>query len=134
MSDAAPSAAAATAAAAPDAPRPGPLRTIARVVLRSTQGRVVLALLAAWLVYEGWLSAAAPGKVVGEFPADREKLAVLVTLPFPPERFHVLVFQRFGRVSGTDGTTVEVRGVPRTELVRLARPYWVSRVEPLKQP
>jgi heme exporter protein CcmB len=35
-------------------------------------------LIAAWLVYEGWLSAAAPGKVVGEFPADREKLAVLV--------------------------------------------------------
>ena len=133
MSDAVPSAAA-PAAAAPDAPRPGALRTIARVVLRSTQGRVVLLLLAAWLVYEGWLSAAAPGKVVGEFPADREKLAVLVTLPFPPERFHVLVFQRFGRVSGTDGTTVEVRGVPRTELVRLARPYWVSRVEPLKQP
>jgi hypothetical protein len=130
MSDPVPSA----AAAASDAPRPGPLRTIARVVLRSTQGRVVLALLAAWLVYEGWLSAAAPGKVVGEFPADREKLAVLVTLPFPPERFHVLVFQRFGRVSGTDGTTVEVRGVPRNELVRLARPYWVSRVEPLKQP
>ena len=131
MSDAVPSAAAAAAA---DAPRLGPLRTIARVVLRSTQGRVVLLLLAAWLVYEGWLSAAAPGKVVGEFPAGREKLAVLVTLPFPPERFHVLVFQRFGRVSGTDGTTVEVRGVPRTELVRLARPYWVSRVEPLKQP
>jgi hypothetical protein len=107
---------------------------IARAVLRSTQGRAVLVLLAAWLIYQGWLSAAAPDKIVGEFPADREKLAVLVTLPFPPERFHVLVFQRFGRVSGTDGTTVEVRGVPRTELVRLARPYWVSRVEPLKQP
>jgi hypothetical protein len=24
--------------------------------------------------------------------------------------------------------------VPRTELLRLVRPYWVSRVEPLKQP
>jgi hypothetical protein len=115
-------------------PRPGRLRRIARVVLGSTQGRVVLGLLAAWLVYQAWLSAAAPGKIAGEFPTDREKLAVLVTLPFPPERFHVLVFQRFGRVSGTDGNTVEVRGVPRTELLRLVRPYWVSRVEPLKQP
>ena len=112
MSEAVPSAAA-TATGAPEAPRPGPLRTIARVVLRSTQGRVVLLLLAAWLIYQGWLSAAAPGKVVGEFPADREKLAVLVTLPFPPERFHVLVFQRFGRVSGTDGTTDAVMGSSR---------------------
>lgn len=113
-------------------PRPGPVRTAARAVLRSTQGRVALALLVAWIAYEGWLSWAAPGKIVGAFPPDRERVAVLVTLPFPPDRFHVLVFQRFGRVSGTDGNTVEVRGVPRTELSRLARPYWVSRVEPLK--
>jgi hypothetical protein len=112
--------------------RPGPLRAAAGAVLRSTRGRVVLVLLAGWLVYEGWLSWAAPGKIVGTFPPDRERVAVLVTLPFPPDRFHVLVFQRFGRVSGTDGNTVEVRGVPRQELSRLARPYWVSRVEPLK--
>jgi hypothetical protein len=113
-------------------PRPGPLRTVTAAVLRSTQGRIVLALLAAWLAWQGWLSWAAPGKLVGEFPTDRARVAVLVTLPFPPDRFHVLVFQRFGRVSGTDGNTVEVRGVPRSELSRLARPYWVSRVEPLK--
>ncbi len=105
---------------------------LVRAVLRSPQGRVALGLLAAWLGYEAWLSAAAPGKIAGAFPADRERLNVLVTLPFPPERFHVLVFQRFGRVSGTDGHTVEVRGVPRDRLTRLARPYWVERVEPLK--
>jgi hypothetical protein len=120
--------------AAPGEPpqRPGPLRSVAGAVLRSTQGRVVVALLVAWLCWQGWLSWTAPGKITGEFPTDRERVAVLVTLPFPPDRFHVLVFQRFGRVSGTDGNTVEVRGVPRTELTRLARPYWVSRVEPLK--
>ena len=105
---------------------------VARAVLRSPQGRVALALLVLWLAYEGWLRAAAPGKIADGFPPERERLNVLVTLPFPPERFHVLVFQRFGRVSGTEGNTVEVRGVPRTELARLARPYWVERVEPLK--
>lgn len=112
--------------------RPGPLRAMTGAVLRTTQGRVLVALLVAWLVYEGWLSWAAPGKLAADIPADREKVNLLVTLPFPPERFHVLKFQRFGRVSGTDGTTVEVRGVKRTDLSRLARPYWVSRVEPLK--
>jgi hypothetical protein len=120
------------AAAAASLPRPASWRVALRAVLRSPQGRVALALLVAWLAYEGWLRAAAPGKIADGFPTEREKLNVLVTLPFPPERFHVLVFQRFGRVSGTDGHTVEVRGVPRTELARLARPYWVERVEPLK--
>jgi hypothetical protein len=99
--------------------------------VRSPRGRILLAVLAAWLAYQGWLSWAAPGKITGEFPTDRERVHVLVTLSFAPERFHVLVFQRFGRVSGTDGNTVEVRGVPRTELTRLARPYWVRQVEPL---
>ena len=105
---------------------------VVRAVLRSPQARVALALLVLWLAYEGWLRAAAPGKIADGFPPERERLNVLVTLPFAPERFHVLVFQRFGRVSGPEGHTVEVRGVPRTELARLARPYWVERVEPLK--
>lgn len=123
-----------SAPAAQSPARAHPLLRGLRTVLRTAQGRVVLAGLVAWAVYEAWLSLAAPGKVTGAFPTDREKVAVRVTLPFPPERFHVMVFQRFGRVTGTDGNTVEVRGVPRTDLERLARPYWVERVEPLGQP
>jgi hypothetical protein len=112
--------------------RPGPLRVALRAVLRSTQGRFLLAVLVVWLAYEAWLSLAAPGKIADGIPADRERVNLLVTLPFAPERFHVLAFQRFGRVSGTEGNTIEVRSVPRTQLTRLARPYWVRRVEPLK--
>ena len=52
-------------------------------------------------------------------------------LPFPPERFHVLMFQRFGRVSGTQDQSVEVRGVDPARLNAIARYYWVSRIEPL---
>jgi hypothetical protein len=43
----------------------------------------------------------------------------------------VLVFQRYGRVSGTQDNSVEVRGVRQADLAALARPYWVRRVEPL---
>ncbi len=38
-----------------------------------------------------------------------EKVNILVTLPFPPERFHVQLFQTYGRVSGTQENAVEVR-------------------------
>ena len=58
-------------------------------------------------------------------------VTVLVTLAFPPERFHVLAFQKYGRVSGTQDNAVELRGVNKADLTSVARPYWVIKVEPL---
>ena len=102
-----------------------------RAILRSAKGRIVLGLLATYLAWQAWLTLAAPGKIAPGFPPDRERVNVLVTLPFAPERFHVLVFQRYGRVSGTQDTSIEVRGVNKNDLRAVARPYWVTRVEPL---
>jgi hypothetical protein len=104
-----------------------------RAIFASRKGRVVLAVLAAYLVWQVWLSLAAPAKIVDEFPGGRERVNVLVTLSFPPERFHVQIFQGFGRVSGTQDNSIEVRNVKRTDLAAVARPYWVRRVEPLKE-
>jgi hypothetical protein len=104
-----------------------------RAILASRKARAVLALLACYLLWQGWLSFAAAGKIVDEFPAGRERVNILVTLPFPPERFHVQVFQGFGRVSGTQDNSIEVRNVRRADLSTVARPYWVQRVEPLKE-
>jgi len=101
------------------------------VLPRPLRGRIALGAFVAYLAWQGWLSVAAPGKVAPGFNADAEKVNILVTLPFPPERFHLLVFQRHGRVSGTQDNAVEVRGVRPADLNSVARPYWVSRVEPL---
>jgi hypothetical protein len=108
------------------------VRTL-RAILSSRKGRAVLAVLACYLLWQGWLSFAASGKVAEDFPAGRERVNVLVTLSFPPERFHVQIFQGFGRVSGTQDNAIEVRNVKRTDLAAVARPYWVRRVEPLKE-
>jgi hypothetical protein len=102
-----------------------------RLVPRTLRGRVALGALVSYLAWQAWLSAIAPGKIAPGFNADAEKVNILVTLPFPPERFHILVFQRHGRVSGTQDNAVEVRGVRTADLNSVARPYWVSRVEPL---
>ena len=56
------------------------------------------------------------GKISPELGGASEKVNVLVDLPFPPERFHVLVFQTYGRVSGTEDNAIELRGVKRTDL------------------
>jgi hypothetical protein len=93
--------------------------------------RIVMAVVLMYFVFQSYLFLAAPGKIAPELQNNSEKVNVLVTLPFPPERFHVLVFQRYGRVSGTHENSIEVRGVARDRLRAVARPYWVRKVEPL---
>ena len=104
---------------------------LVRAVLGSTRGRIVLGAFLAWLCFQAWLSIAAPGKVSPEIDRSRARVILLVKLPFTPERFHVLTFQKFGRVSGTTDDSVELRGVRPDTLETIARYYWVSRVEPL---
>ena len=102
-----------------------------RDALRSRKTHILLAVAGCYLAWELWLTIDAPHKVV-DFGSGPEKVNILVTLPFPPERFHVQRFQTYGRVSGTQENAVEVRGVKRTDLTTVARPYWVRRVEPLQ--
>jgi hypothetical protein len=102
-----------------------------RALLRSPKGRAVLAALVCYALWQLWLTLAAPGKIAAGFPDGAEQVDILVTLPFPPERFHVQAFQAYGRVSGTQEKAIEVRGVRRADLPAVARPYWVRRVEPL---
>jgi hypothetical protein len=105
--------------------------SVVREILQSTRGRIVLGALLCYLAWQGWLSLAAPGKIAPGLKADAQKVNILVTLPFPPERFHVIALQKYGRVSGTQDNSIEVRGVNQANLPAVARPYWVTRVEPL---
>jgi hypothetical protein len=100
-------------------------------IWRSGRGRAILITIAGYFAWQLWLTLAAPGKVAPGVWTQTPRVDVLVTLPFPPERFHVLIFQQYGRVSGTQDNSVEVRGVKQTDLRSLARPYWVKKVEPL---
>ena len=101
-----------------------------RDALKSRKSQVLLAVVAIYVSWQVWLSVATPGKIAG-FPTSAERVNILVTLSFPPERFHVQAFQAFGRISGTQDNAIEVRNVKRVDLPSLARPYWVRRVEPL---
>jgi len=102
-----------------------------RDAIASPRTKVVLVVIAAIVGWQVWLSVAAAGKIADDIPTDTRRVDVLVTLNFPPERFHIQKFQKIGRVSGTSGNSVQVRGVNRADLSTLARPFWVTRVEPL---
>ena len=105
-------------------------------VWASRRGRIIVFALALYLGWQAWLSITVIGKIAPDVThavSARGTVDLLVTLPFPPERFHILVFQRYGRVSGTSGNTAEVRGVKLTDVTGLARYYWVRRVEALRE-
>lgn len=102
-----------------------------RDAMASTRGKVVIGVVAAIIGWQAWLSVSAAGKLADAIPQDKRRVDVLVTLQFPPERFHIQKFQKLGRVSGSSGNSVQVRGVNRADLRKLARPFWVERVEPL---
>ena len=99
--------------------------------LKSRRTHILLAVAGCYLAWELWLTIDAPHKIVN-ITSGPEKVNILITLPFPPERFHVQLFQTYGRVSGTQENAVEVRGVKPADLTSVARPYWVTRVEPLQ--
>jgi hypothetical protein len=103
--------------------------SLARDFIRSRKTHIVLGVAALYIGFRVWEVMAAPHKVVGDFP-ERRRVDALVVLSFAPERFHITKFQEFGRVSGTNGNVIEVRGVLRSDLNKLAQPYWVQRVEP----
>jgi len=64
------------------------------------------------------LAAGEPGRTVD----------LRVSLRFPPERFHILMFQTFGRVSGTEGNSIDVRSVPPQRVWDIAKLYWVKEI------
>jgi hypothetical protein len=101
-------------------------------ILNSSKGRVVLGVITAWAGFQIWLTLAAPGKISPELTGTSEKVNVQIELPFTPERFHVLAFRKYGRVSGADDHSIELRGVKRADLTSVARPYWVTGVGPIK--
>ncbi len=103
-----------------------------RAIHQSMQGRIVIVCLVMYAAWQVLLSLWAPGKLADSLLDGQGKVNVQVSLPFTPDRFHVMAMQRFGRVSGTEDTSIEVRGVKRDDLSRLARPFWVTRIEPLK--
>jgi hypothetical protein len=103
-----------------------------RDVLKARKFYILLAIAVFYVAWQVWLTIAAPHKVTG-IAGESEKVNILVTLPFPPERFHFQMLQAYGRVSGSDeANALEVRGVKRVDLTTVARSYWVRRVEPLK--
>ncbi len=109
------------------------LTWILRKVLGTVGGRTLAVLLLLVLIYQAWIGVTALGKVadgVGDKPDARGRVAVDVVLGFPPERFHTLELQEYGRVRGTTENVVHLRTVTPDDVDALARKYWIKEIRP----
>ncbi len=61
--------------------------------------------------------------------ADPGRLDIRVTSRFPPEAFHIELYQRYGGMRGTEGATVTLFGVRPSDVRRLSRRYWIARID-----
>ena len=94
-------------------------------------GLVAAILVLAWNV---WLTIQTPRKIDPSVSAaiaeGVREVDLLVRLDFPPERFHAVLLQKYGRVAQSQGSSLDLRGV-RAEMVDdVARYYWVVEVKP----
>lgn len=111
--------------------------TLVGRAVRSLPGRTLLVFLVLALAWQAYLSISAPAKVGDGLVAEvdqGEPVQVGVVLGFEPERFHTLFLQDYGRVLRVEGNEVHLRSVRPENIDRLARIYWIERLETLEDP
>ncbi|MGC5616066.1 hypothetical protein [Georgenia sp. Z1491] len=105
-------------------------------LLRTRPVRTILVVLALVLAWQLYLAIAAPGKIDDELAAqvdEGEPVRVGVVLDFPPERFHTLYLQDYGRILRVEGNEIQLRSVRPESVAMLARVYWVESLVPLEE-
>jgi len=86
-----------------------------------------------WVGWEAFIRLSAPGRIDDGLEwalRQNAPVNIAVTLPFPPEDFHIRLFQGYGVVSGVRGTTVLIDRVQSDDVWQIARNYWVRRIAP----
>jgi hypothetical protein len=107
-----------------------------RRFLRSRLFKVLVAVAVIVIGWQVFLTVRAGSVVSPEVTAEAQtsgSLRVDVVLGFPPEQFHTLFLQSYGRISGVEGNTVRLRDVRPESVGLLARIYWVQQILPGQQ-
>ena len=101
---------------------------------RWTQHPTVRFLAAAALLfalYYGYGYATAPSRITpalkAQLATNPERLALFVTAKFPPEEFHIRIYQNLGSMRGVKGSTAELVSVTPSGLRTLSQYYWIEK-------
>ena len=60
---------------------------------------------------------------------DPATVNIRVTTEFPPEAFHMGIYQDLGSVRGSEGNTTTLYRVKPADVRMLSRKYWIERID-----
>ena len=95
--------------------------------------RFLLLVVAVLVAYHGYLFVTAPSRMTERLRVRLHErpqtVNVLVTAKFPPEEFHVRLFQQVGNMRGVEGSTAKLYGVSPADVRYIARHYWIRTID-----
>ena len=84
-------------------------------------------------LYYGYGYATAPSRLTPALKAhlatNTGRVDLLVTSKFPPEEFHIRIYQNLGSMRGVRGSTAELVSVTPSALRTLSQYYWVKKID-----
>jgi hypothetical protein len=84
-------------------------------------------------LYQGYLYATGPLRMTERLRARLAEqpaiVDVLVTAKFPPEEFHIRLYQQVGTMRGVEGHTARLHRVQPASVRYLSRHYWIRTID-----
>lgn len=94
--------------------------------------RFIIVVAALVGLYQGYGYLSAPDRMTPELrqalDSGAKRINIKITTEFPPEEFHMGIYQDAGSIRGTEGATTTVYRVKQNEVRDLARYYWIKRI------
>ena len=85
------------------------------------------------LAYHGYLYLTGSSRMTDRLRARLAEgpatVNVRVTAKFPPEEFHIRLFQQVGNMRGVEGSTAKLYAVTPATVRYLSRHYWVRAID-----
>jgi len=95
--------------------------------------RFIVVVAAILIAFSGYGYVTGPGRISDRLHAvldqGPETVDIRVTAKFPPESFHMGVFQDLGSMRGSEGSTTKLFRVAPGDVRTLSRKYWIERID-----
>lgn len=105
----------------------------AKSFFRHTTVRTVIVILILVLAFQLVITLRAPSVISPEVQAEYDRggkyiSKIVVNFGFKPEDFHIKTMQEHGAIAGVSDQGVTLMYVPREELSKIAKIYWVKEI------
>ena len=95
--------------------------------------RFLLVVAVCVAVFTGYGYVTGPSRITDRLhkalDAGPGRVNIVVTSKFPPEEFHLGIYQDVGAMRGSDGNSSTLFRVKQRDVYALARHYWIQRID-----